>query len=230
VGSYKIYQVYFDEKSRENVRETPLEGTVNPLFENEAIVRWANHWIESSEHVGILSHKFFKDTLNKELVPITKEYIDAQEFDTDVIGFCSHLKDEFRMFAHAEKVHKGIDVIYRELFKAIGHEYDPNMKMRFVVYRNHFLARTEVYKRYVDELLIPCMNAMSDTSNEVLYNAIWQDSKYPYTQKRFREHPGLQERFVEAMGINYYPFHPFVLERMFSYWLNLNPEITCKHI
>ena len=208
-----------------------VAGKVQPFFENKYMVDLVNDGEHrDADYFAVLSHKFFIDTVDRELRPITKERIESNLVETDVVSFFGYKRDGNAIFAHAEKVHRGIGDCYRELFRLLGHNYNPSMPMRFVVYRNCFLARSHVYERYVKEILGPCVRLMSDHMNTALWYSIWKDSKYPYAKSRFRQHEGLREKFISDMGVPYYPFHTFVLERMFSYWLNINPEITCKHI
>lgn len=232
---YKAYQIAFDEKSLANIDQTfatPIyEPKVSPFFENAVINRIVGHSInQDSEYLAVVSHKFFVDTVDRELKPITKEKIESSLDGTDVISFFGYKRDNMKMFQFAEKVHKGIGVCYEELFKLLGLKYDSNLDFRFIVYRNAFFAKTEVYERYVNEILSPCIELMSDKSNVKLYTSIWKDSKYPYQESRFRHHPELKAKFIKDIGVAYYPFHTFILERMFPFWLTINKEITCKHI
>jgi hypothetical protein len=235
VAKYRAYQIAFDEHSKANVNKdfawTYFQKETTPYFENAVMLKLVNAGAhKQADYFAVLSHKFFDDTLNSELKPITQKEIEDSLGDTDVVSFFGFKRNNFEIFQHAEKVHKGIADCYRELFRLLGKTYNPLEQMRFVVYRNAFFARSEVYERYVKEMLEPCIELMNDKKNHLLYQAIWKDSRYPYQESRFQKHEGLREKFVHDMGVPYYPFHTFILERMFSYWLNLNPEITCKHI
>lgn len=232
---YRAYQIAFDEESIKNIDTDfaiPIVNKkVSPFFENQVISDIVTNHTNDVEYVGVFSHKFFHETVNRELKNITIEEIkNGLNGSDDVVSFFAFKKDNFEMFRHAERVHQGIEVCYQELFRLFGHVYNPNQKMRCVIYRNAFFAKVDIYKSYVNEMLNPCIALMSDPKNEKLFNALWKDSKYPYTESRFRKHPQLRDKFLSDMGVPYYPFHTFVLERMFSYWLNINPEITCKHI
>lgn len=236
MANYRAFQIAFDEQSLSNIDSSfaipILNNRVSPFFENETISKLVDFNVTQNfdGYYAVLSHKFFQETTDCELKAITKEKIEANLGTHDVVSFFGFKKDNFEMFRHAEKVHKGIDICYQELFRLLGHTYNPSMRMRFVVYRNAFFAKSHIYERYVKEMLDPCIELMSDKKNELLYSSLWKDSRYPYQESRFRKHPELRDRFVRDMGVPYYPFHTFVLERMFSYWLNLNHEITCKHV
>ena len=235
MATYKAYQIAFDDKSKANINNdfawTYFQKEATPFFENEVILKLIKKRAhKQADYFAVLSHKFFDDTLNKDLKPIEQKEIEDNLGHTDVVSFFGFKKDNFEIFRHAEKVHNGIAECYHELFRLLGKTYNPLEPMRFVVYRNAFFARSEVYERYVNEILEPCIELMIDKKNHVLWQAIWKDSRYPYQDTRFQKHEGLREKFVHDMGVPYYPFHTFILERMFSYWLNLNPEITCKHI
>lgn len=83
------------------------------------------------------------------------------------------------------------------------------------IYENHFIAKREIYQDYVNNFLIPCIEFMGD--NPVFF----ADSGY--LQKK-RDHTEIT-RVQKLLGRNDWPILPFVLERLFSIYIegkNLN--------
>lgn len=80
------------------------------------------------------------------------------------------------------------------------------------IYENHFIARKEIYHEYILGCLAPCIEFMSCNS------LFFVDSGY--AQKKERTQPGEVERYRKQTGRNDWPIAPFVLERLFSIWIN----------
>lgn len=80
------------------------------------------------------------------------------------------------------------------------------------VYENHFIARKEIYHEYITSCLNPVMQYMSDK------DIFFSDSGY--AEKKERQSPGEVERYRKETGRKDYPIAPFILERLFSIWIN----------
>lgn len=82
-------------------------------------------------------------------------------------------------------------------------------ELKYTIYENHFVASADLYKSYVDDCLIPCMQFMS--SNDV-FNA-------PSGYKKRKSKEDLI--FVQNQtGFDDWTIAPFILERLFSIWIN----------
>lgn len=82
-------------------------------------------------------------------------------------------------------------------------------ELKYAIYENHFVATREVYHRYVKECLDPCISFMS--SRPVFF----ADSNY-HTRKSADE----VAAYKRLTGRNDWPMAPFVLERLFSIWVD----------
>lgn len=75
-----------------------------------------------------------------------------------------------------------------------------------VIYSNQWVAKEDVYKRYVREILIPAMNYME--TDEQMKRYAWRDSQYD-------KKGGLKlEELKKYTGLDYYPMACFLLERL----------------
>lgn len=80
------------------------------------------------------------------------------------------------------------------------------------IYENAFIAKKEIYHEYVSSCLNPVMLFMSDRS------FFFVDSGY--AEKKARTEPDSVESYKKMTGRNDWPIAPFVLERLFSIWIN----------
>lgn len=80
------------------------------------------------------------------------------------------------------------------------------------IYENHFVSRAAVYKSYVSDCLSPVIDFMSSSPS------FFADSGY--AEKKARQDPAAVERYRKETGRNDWPIAPFVLERLFSIWIN----------
>lgn len=83
------------------------------------------------------------------------------------------------------------------------------------IYENAFVARRAIYHEYVSNYLNSVMQFMSDR------NCFFSDSGY--AEKKARDKPNGKasvERYRKETGRNDWPIAPFVLERLFSIWIN----------
>jgi len=78
---------------------------------------------------------------------------------------------------------------------------------------NNFVAKKDVYERYVTEMLAPAMEVML-TMPELMKNSMYGKP--------------LPENLKKSFGVNWFPYHTFLAERFFSYFCHLN-KLNCKH-
>ena len=82
-------------------------------------------------------------------------------------------------------------------------------EVKYAIYENHFIAKGDIYKEYVSNCLSPVMDYM--VSNPVYF----ADSGY--IKKKSQEEV---KAYQEKTGRRDWPIAPFVLERLFSIWIN----------
>jgi hypothetical protein len=182
---------------------------LTPFFENSVIKTVV---LESeADKIAVCSHAL-RSKMRLNLRPLTLEVLNE---DFDVLSFSRNSKFH-KMLASAEVWHPGFtELLTKIMTKAVG--LTPK-NPKYPIYQNAFIARSQVYKEYVNEFLIPCMEVMEkDFSKEC-----WKDSNYT----KLKREP-LTDKAKKDLGVGYYPMHPFICERFFSQWLetqNLNVQ------
>lgn len=168
-------------------------------------------------YTGVFSHKFpLKTGLSKEMV----HFLTKNE-DVDVISFCEQeFKNKsgrsYRYLEFTEIVHPGFTEGFTYLCNYLGLEVK---EPACVIYAGQWIAKEEIYKRYVNEILIPAMDYME--SDPKMKEYAWKDSEY-------NKRAGLkQPQLKQLTGLDYYPMGIFMLERLPSIWIE-NTELTYK--
>ena len=169
-------------------------------------------------YIGVFSHKFpLKTKLSADMV----EYLIKDE-DVDVINFCKYQTfsdrkgNSFKYLKFTEIVHPGFMEGFKYLCDFLGLVVS---EPKCVIYSNQWVAKEDVYKRYVREILVPAMNYMEE--DEKMKRYAWKDSKYS-------ERGGLKKELLkEYTGLDYYSMHTFMLERLPSIVID-NWNLTWK--
>lgn len=222
----KVYQIYYDEGSRLACYPefTAIENKVcSPFFENQIII----DLISRGEHIGVDYFGVFSGHFKNKMIhsrdgqKLTPQYI-TERLDTDVVSFFRSHRNS-NVINKAEIFHPGFKRAIKNIINAINFEVDIEKNTRFTVYQNHFIAKSEIYYKYVKELLEPAVKEMCNKDNKELQNIIWQDSNY-------HKKNTMPEKLKQDLGVPYYPYHTFICERLFSIFLNKYTDITCKHL
>jgi hypothetical protein len=116
----------------------------------------------------------------------------------DIISLTHHKPHS--TFLVADKYHPNISKITQSLLNQINFNYDVRLINKTPIYFNYFVASPEILEAFNTELLNPFMKL---ANLPILMN----DSKY---SKPFP--PNLAELY----GINYWPYHPFIAERLIT--------------
>jgi hypothetical protein len=170
------------------------------LFEINPIVDIVDNHTITEDYLGIFSYKFPQKTgiFKKKLYWLLNKHPDFE-----VYGLCfQHLKGKYLSFT--EKVHPGFLNIFVPLCKDLGLEVK---EPKYVLYSNYFIAKTEIYKRFVEEIVKPTIVLLDIKYKE----QVFKDSTYK----------GLDSKILkEQTGLDYYTFHPFIFERLAAIYLN----------
>ncbi len=203
----KIYQIHYKPEQDLHPNFIPYDNTnrCTVFFENSVIkelIEEGKH--KDCEYFGVVSARFSEKVHN---------------FDYD--KFCAILKDKnpdimafVRMKPPTDKsfleftsrFHPYFKVYFERVFQRAGFpvlEY-----IHEPVYFNYFVAQSDIYEQYIKEMLIPCMEVMKDMP-ELFMNSNYKKG-LPFT-----------EETKKSTGIDYYPYHPFICERFFSYYVQL---------
>lgn len=171
-----------------------------------------------NNYTGVFSWKFpMKTGLSADMV----NHLIKDE-TVDIISFCQQQfvtkqGKAFKYLEFTEIVHPGFMQGFNILCDYLGLKVQ---EPKCVVYSNFFLAKEEIYKEYVNTILVPAVEFLEREENKWF---AWKDSGY---QNRGGLKP---EQLKKYTGLDYYPMMIFLLERLMSIWID-NRELTYKII
>lgn len=209
----KIYSIVYDKnqiveyEKYDNSHIKTIEQK-SYLFEYNVLIDVIDNHNIAEDYLGIFSYKFPMKTglFKKKLFKILKD-----NPNKDIYIFCTNsdkLKGKYLSFT--EKVHPG----FVELFTALCNDLNLKVKEpKYIVYSNFFIAKTKIYKEYVNEIIKPAIELLETKYKQ----EVWQDSNYKGLEK---------DKLKQYTGLDYYPFYTFLCERLFSIWIeNKNYKI-----
>ena len=208
----KLIQIYYADGQRNkcfDFSEPYFNDTLTIFFENSVISDLVPK-IEA-QSIAVCSWKL-REKLRwnvpgpEKARELTQEVIDG---DYEVLSFTRN-SPHHDMFAAAEVWHPGFTKVFDEMIEKIGVNR-PIGKIKTPIYQNHFSSRRDIYLDYINRYLNPSMRAIMDDSD--LNKKAMIDSKYTNLTKESAEH------LLPKIGINYYPLVPFLLERLFSVYV-----------
>ena len=138
-------------------------------------------------YTGFLSWKFGMKTL------ISKEEC-LLELDADIVNFCKPIPNFFKF---TERQHPRFTKLFDSLCKDLGLRY---IEIHSPIYANLFIAKSEIYNDYKNYLRKAVELLETDK-----YKEVWKDSAYKGVGN-----------LKELTGLDYYPFHTFLLERLIN--------------
>lgn len=199
-----FYQIYFKEEQKSEIYPfaIPHFNHVTDYFENSVIIDLVPK--TDAERICVASWRLFQKRGNGIRVnkTLTKEAL-IDDYDIAILTPRSPSHKPLAMAAiwHGKAWTEAIKELKR--FIRIPQE------VKYSIYENHFVARSEIYKDYVSTCLLPVMDYMS--TRPVFFNPSG------YAKKK-----SIQEvnEYKEKTGKNDWPIAPFVLERLFSIWIN----------
>ena len=183
------------------------------LFEYNPIVKIFNENlfdINNYKYVGVFSWKFAAKTglTEREIY----KHID-NEHDIYIL-IRPFFKNGNEYFTFSEKVHPGITEIIKLLCKDLNLEFTNNPE--HIVYSNFVIVDRELYRKYINDIIIPAIALLEDKYKDLA----WRNSRYPGLSK---------EELNKHTGLDYYPMHTFLLERLMSIYLHNNKNIRVKN-
>lgn len=215
MDSLRIFQIYFDEASRENCFTHPVvtpyfNPTLTPYFENQIILDLAPY---GARYVGVWSHK-----AGRKLLGAGNQRIDLDEIGRlcatggfDVLGF--HPRRNLfpargrQIIFEQRRTKARFDSMFDYLMRKLQVAYDSQATPRFIVMGNHFIASSAVMNGYC---------AFLQRAKLVM------DSDEALKTELERRPPYKPESAIR------YTYHPFICEKLFSAYLTLEPEIDCR--
>jgi hypothetical protein len=85
-------------------------------------------------------------------------------------------------------------------------------ELKYAIYENHFIGRREIYQSYVGEFLLPAIKFIEESAE----GAYMADSGYLQKKKDNEE----IKRVQGLLNRSDWPILPFLLERLFSFYIN----------
>lgn len=138
---------------------------------------------------------------------ITPELLDS---DYEVLSFTRN-SEKHDMLAAANVWHPGFITLFDQMLEAIGKKR-PFGRLKYPIYQNHFSARADIYKRYVEKWLKPAMEALAGPMRE----GALSNSRY---HKLVNDVDSIY--LMMQLGIPHTPMAPFLLERLFSVFVQV---------
>jgi hypothetical protein len=221
----KVYQIYYDQSQLSKLDYAPyLNDNCTIYFESQVMVDLINQGAHNDfSYFGVVSHKLreklsfaktysISNIANKSVQEFTPEMFEHELFlkQPDVFSFQRHPPHDPITFA--DNFHAGFSGYFKKIMGEIGYNWSPTV-FQNIFYCNYFAARSDIYEHFVKTMLEPAMEVMNYMPE------LQRNSGYP---KKLPEH--LQRKW----GFDYYPYHAFLCERMFSFYVHLN-KLQCLH-
>lgn len=210
----QFYQIYFHESQKQNMWPFAIpyyNDGLTIFFENEVIVKLVTE--TKADKIAVVSWKL-KNKIKWNLAPprrpeeLTEEVLNN---DYDVLPLTRNSRYH-QMLAAADQNHPNFRSTMTKIVEGIGKIMPFEVKVP--IYQNAFSAKREIYQDYVNDYLIPVMELVK--SDPEIYKLATVDSNYTtLTRKDCLSATELQER----IGMPYYPLIPFILERLFSVYI-----------
>jgi hypothetical protein len=211
----ELWQIYYEEKQKNDLfpfAKPVFNPSLTEFFENSVIYRVVLP--SNAEKIGVCSPAL-RQKINFGIPmrePFTEDVINR---DYDLLVLSRKQTPEHFMLAKMDNWHPGTRGTLNLILYAIGLEtFEGRREPEVAVYQNAFILRTDLYKRFLREAMIPAMTVMRE--DPVIKARCWEDSHY----YKLKSEVGYQKMIKEKTGWDYIPCHTFILERLFSCWLN----------
>lgn len=227
----RVFQIYFKPDQIQRL-EREFIPYLNPdctvYMESQVIMDLVltNHHV-GSKYFGVVAYKI-REKLgftmenwknNKNIANTSTQEFSPEEFrrqlyagKPDAMSFQRHAPHDTVSVANG--FHPGFRDNWIRLMNGIGYPWGPT-RYEDVFYCNYFVAAEDVYGRFVKELLAPAIKFMSEEMKDLETTPC----KYP--------HP-LPAHLQEKWGRDFYTFHPFLCERLFTHFAHVN-KLKCLH-
>lgn len=203
-----FYQIYFEDSQLEKLYDFAIpykNETVTPYFENSVIAELVPK--SNADLISVCSWRLRDKRADRIMqlkdLTLSREKIVNADFDVAILTpFSPSHKPLFMAEQWHGRPWKDAISKLREFIKIPA-------ELTTAVYENHFIATKEIYHEYVHSVLLPCIGFMS------LHPVFDADANYAQ-----RKTAAERQRYKQHTGRNDWPIAPFVLERLFSIWIN----------
>lgn len=218
-----FFQVCYDESQYQHCypfAKIYRNSELTDFFENDLICKLVPE--SKADYVGVNSWRLRKKRMDGMTPVILRLHngddLSEEKFaahpDADIFNLTPRSKTH-QMLAMAAMWHGGPQHNFawenamKELKKFM---YIPE-EVNNPIYENCQVVRTDIYRDYVANCLAPVISFMRSSS------VFFADSGYAPKKER-DEGPAAVERYRKMTGRQDYPISPFILERLFSIWIN----------
>ena len=195
-----IYGICF--KDSQNTEYKRIDNKVSTIAEKSYLFEY-NVILNTpivNEYTGFFSWKFRSKTgMNKRV--LFNLLIDNHYWNYDVINLCEPLPKPYLEFT--ELNHKGFMELFTKICTDLGLKVS---EPKHTIYSNFFIAKKDAFIDY--RLMLRSAIELLETKYK---SEAWNDSGYKGLPK---------ERLNEVTGLDYYPMHTFILERLLSVWID----------
>ena len=216
--NYKIYNIAYDAGQFPNCEFDIYHNTVKTLEEKSYLFEYnpilnIMEKEKEADYIGIFSWKFAMKTgfFKKKIDLMLNKYPNQ-----DVYSFCQtypHFGPNFYEFT--EKYHPGFMEIFKLLCDDLGLD---SREGKNLIYSNFVLVKWEVYKDFIETVIKPAITLLEDKYEHLAWrNANYVDGLNPQSLKI-------------ATGLDYYPMHTFVLERLWIAYLQTKKQLKCTNL
>lgn len=209
MAAVELIQIYWRDDQRQHMFDfaTPyLNETLTPFFENSVIADLVPK--TTADKIAICSWAL-KQKYKPGLPPIGEITLERLHAEYDIMAFTRNTKHH-DMLQVMDTWHRGSLDLLKRICSRIG--ITMGRKIDHPIYQNAFCARREIYQAYVNEALIPAMAVMENEFK----SECWVDSGYYKLKEPASD---FAARVKQFLGVDYCPLHPFLLERLFSIWI-----------
>lgn len=216
-ASLDLYQIYYDRTQTQELYDFAkpvFSAGLTPYFENQFIAALVPQ--SQADYISVCSWRLRKKRagaahylggINKDEFTLQK-IEEAMPFDVAILTphSASH-----RALSMAVNWHGRAWVDAFNAFKPFLKQFGSiPEELKHPIYENHFIARGEIYKDYVQNWLVPAIEFIGEKDEFLAPSG--------YTQKK-RDTEEIQ-RVHRLLKSNDWPILPFLLERLFSFYIN----------
>lgn len=194
----KVYQIYYDESHLNSLSHDTLPYYNNYLteyFENDIIRKAYENGLMNSDYFGVLSWRFLQKTgFQFKNTMITG--------DADIYAFQNSTRNH-SVFGDSAMCHPLFMDIFSKVLELLNCQ---NINPTLGLYMNYIVAKTPIFKKYVEEFLIPTIDYLKTLPD---HDKVWADACYHHN-------PTLTQKLQQFIGKPYYTYHTFICERLWS--------------
>lgn len=205
--SATLFQIFYKPEQRQHLYPFAVpyfNESLTIFFENDPIRKIVSEF--QGEKIAVCSWKLNKKV--RLIHPVTEEALNK---DYQVLSLTRN-SSRHQMLAMANAWHPGFIKTIDLLWQKVGLKRPPEAKNP--IYQNHFSAKTEIYKDYVDNFLAPAME--QTLLDDELHAVMTQPSGYAKLSRQ------ADRKSVEkSLNMTDYPLAPFILERCPSLYFQM---------